>query len=194
MDGRVPAEVARHPGGGFALKIASAMSDRQEFSTQMNRTNLSAISRIGCGKENSRQTDPSTESYGTIRAQAISSLQSMNRYKAALRTDKVSHGSASILECPCPPIGMIDLVGKKWAVCVVSLLGKYGTVRFGPMQRCLSGVSPATLTTTLRSLERVRLVRRVPVQGRSGPVKAYSLTDSGRTLYVSLLPLATWLQ
>ena len=97
------------------------------------------------------------------------------------------------LECPCPPIGLIDVVGKKWAVCVVSLLGRYDTVRFGPIQKCLSGVSPATLTSTLRSLERHRLVHRVPAEGPRGPVQAYSLTPSGRSLYESLRPLATWL-
>jgi DNA-binding HxlR family transcriptional regulator len=89
---------------------------------------------------------------------------------------------------------MIDVVGKKWAVCVVSLLGRYGTVRFGPIQRCLSGVSPATLTSTLRSLERARLVRRVATEGARGPVKAYSLTAGGVELYRTLQPLASWLK
>ena len=97
------------------------------------------------------------------------------------------------LQCPCPPIGLIDVVGKKWAVCVVSLLGKYGAVRFGPIKKCLSGVSPATLTSTLRALERARLIRRVPGEGLRGPVNAYALTPSGATLYQSLLPLASWL-
>ena len=96
--------------------------------------------------------------------------------------------------CPCPPIGLIDIVGKKWAVCVVSLLGQYGTVRFGPIQKCLSGVSPATLTSTLRSLERARLIHRVRAEGPRGPVKAYALTDSGRSLHQSILPLTHWLQ
>lgn len=98
------------------------------------------------------------------------------------------------LECPCPPIGLIDIVGKKWAVCVVSLLGKYGTVRFGPIQQCLSGVSPATLTATLRSLERAKLVRRAPADSPRGPVRAYALTPSGQVLYDRLLPLASWLR
>jgi DNA-binding HxlR family transcriptional regulator len=106
----------------------------------------------------------------------------------------VSQGCEGDLECPCPPIGLIDVVGKKWAVCVVSLLGRYGTLRFGPIQDCLSGVSPATLTTTLRSLERARLIRRVPIEGPRGIVRAYGLTDSGTSLYRSLLPLASWLQ
>ncbi|MGP8110015.1 MAG: winged helix-turn-helix transcriptional regulator [Thermoplasmata archaeon] len=106
----------------------------------------------------------------------------------------MSQGCEGDLECPCPPIGLIDVVGKKWAVCVVSLLGKYGTVRFGPIQKCLSGVSPATLTSTLRSLERAHLIHRVRAEGPRGPVKAYALTEPGTSLYRSLLPLAGWLQ
>ncbi len=98
------------------------------------------------------------------------------------------------LECPCPPIGLIDVVGKKWAVCVVSLLGRYGTVRFGPIQTCLAGVSPATLTTTLRALERARLIHRTEVEGPRGPTRAYALTATGHALYERLLPLADWLR
>jgi DNA-binding HxlR family transcriptional regulator len=106
----------------------------------------------------------------------------------------VSQCAEGDLRCPCPPVGLIDVVGKKWAVCVVSLLGANGTVRFGPIQRCLSGVSPATLTSTLRSLERARLIHRVPAEGPRGPVRAYSLTNSGQSLYRSIQPLAEWLQ
>jgi DNA-binding HxlR family transcriptional regulator len=98
------------------------------------------------------------------------------------------------LECPCPPVGLIDIVGKKWAVCVIALLGRYGTVRFGPIQRCLSGVSPATLTATLRSLETARLVRRPRTDGTRGPVRAYALTPSGEALYRALAPLSAWLR
>jgi len=90
-------------------------------------------------------------------------------------------------------MGLVDVVGKKWAVCVVSLLGKYGSVRFGAIQRCLSGVSPATLTTTLRALERRRLVRRVTVDGRTGPVRAYALTSAGAALHRALEPLVGYL-
>ncbi len=105
----------------------------------------------------------------------------------------MSHGREDGLVCPCPPIGLIDVVGKKWAVCVVSLLGRYGVVRFGPIQRCLSGVSPATLTATLRALERAQLIRRTPAISPRGAVQAYALTRSGRVLYERLQPLADWL-
>jgi DNA-binding HxlR family transcriptional regulator len=98
------------------------------------------------------------------------------------------------LECPCPPAGTIDVVGKKWALCVVTLLGKYGTLRFGPIHRAMPHVSPATLTATLRSLEKSGLILRVPVVGDKRATKAYDLTGPGLELYGALLPLTRWLR
>ncbi len=89
---------------------------------------------------------------------------------------------------------MIDIVGKKWAICVVTFLGRNGALRFAPIQRSLPGVSPATLTSTLRALEREALVRRVRVTKDLRSPHAYELTDAGATLYRSLLPLANWLR
>jgi len=97
-------------------------------------------------------------------------------------------------ECPCPPAGMIDVVGKKWAICVITLLGSNGSLRFGPIQRALPRVSPATLTATLRALEREELIERTPVGSRRFAPSAYALTVRGSALYRSLLPLASWLR
>lgn len=101
---------------------------------------------------------------------------------------------AEKLECPCPPVGVIDVVGKKWAICVVTLLGRNGVLRFGAIQRTLDSVSPATLTMTLRSLERARLVQRKQMRANDATVVAYALTNGGEALYRSLLPLASWLR
>ena len=98
------------------------------------------------------------------------------------------------LECPCPPAGVIDVVGKKWALCVVTLMGRNGELRFGSMQRALPAVSPATLTATLRALERNGLVRRTPISEDGRSTTAYVLTRPGDALYRSLLPLASWLR
>lgn len=98
-----------------------------------------------------------------------------------------------VLECPCPPAGTIDVVGKKWALCVVTLLGRNGTLRFGPIQRALPTVSPATLTSTLRALEKERLVERPRVDGDDRARGAYRLTGQGQALYRALLPLTSWL-
>ena len=97
------------------------------------------------------------------------------------------------LECPCPPQGTINVVGKKWAICVVTLLGRNGALRFGPIQRTLSRVSPATLVSTLRSLEKSGLVEHARTVGAAAPA-TYALTRKGEALYRSLLPLASWLR
>lgn len=86
------------------------------------------------------------------------------------------------------------MVGKKWALCVVTLLGRYGTLRFGPMRRALPQASPATLTSTLRDLERNGLIARVPVVGDRRATTAYDLTPPGNELYRALLPLTRWLR
>jgi DNA-binding HxlR family transcriptional regulator len=99
-----------------------------------------------------------------------------------------------VYQCPCPPVGLIDVVGKKWAMCVVSLLGWNGELRFGPIQRSLPRVSPATLTATLRALEGERLIRRTSSGSVRGSPVSYGLTTRGAELYRNLLPLAGWLR
>jgi DNA-binding HxlR family transcriptional regulator len=98
------------------------------------------------------------------------------------------------LECPCPPAGLVDIVGKKWAICVVTLLGPHGPLRFGRIQRSLPAVSPATLSATLRALEHEQLIRKVRLSRDGASILAYDLTAPGRALYRSLLPLAGWLR
>lgn len=102
--------------------------------------------------------------------------------------------SAEPLDCPCPPAGVVDVVGKKWALCVVTLLGRHGPLRFGAIQRALPAVSPATLTATLRALERERLVRRESTAPRPRSPTTYRLTEPGGALYQSALPLVGWLR
>lgn len=91
-------------------------------------------------------------------------------------------------------MGLVDVVGKKWAVCIVTLLGRHGRLRFGEVQSSLLGVSPATLTSTLRALERESILRRVPYTGDGRTETVYELTGQGMDLQHRLLPLAGWLR
>ena len=101
---------------------------------------------------------------------------------------------AGFLDCPCPPDGLIGVVGKKWAICVVTLLGRNPTLRFGAIQKTLHHVSPATLTSTLRALEKAELVERARIDSNPPSRSSYALTRRGEALYRSLLPLASWLR
>ncbi len=111
----------------------------------------------------------------------------------SLRTG-IASAAEPPLDCPCPPQGLVEVVGKKWALCVVTLLGKHGPLRFGMLQRSLPGVSPATLTSTLRQLSLEGILATVPVQRDRRARGSYGLTPKGLDLYRTLIPFSRWLR
>ncbi|MDJ0931205.1 helix-turn-helix domain-containing protein [Breoghania sp.] len=85
---------------------------------------------------------------------------------------------------------VISLVGDKWSVHIVMLLGK-GCQRFMEIKRAIDGISQKMLTATLRGLERDGYVTRT-VYPTIPPKVKYDLTDLGRDLLVPLRALGTW--
>jgi DNA-binding HxlR family transcriptional regulator len=85
---------------------------------------------------------------------------------------------------------VISLVGDKWSVLVVVLLGQ-GTKRFSEIKRLVDGISQKMLTVALRGLERDGYVRRT-VYPTIPPKVEYELTDLGRDLLVPLRALGSW--
>lgn len=90
----------------------------------------------------------------------------------------------------CPVRNLLDRVGDKWSVLVITLLGE-GPRRFMALKRSIDLVSQRMLTRTLRGLERDGLVERT-VYPTVPPQVEYALTDLGRSLHDALSPLATW--
>lgn len=90
----------------------------------------------------------------------------------------------------CPVREVLDRIGDKWSVLVVTLLGD-GTRRFSELQRAIEGISQRMLTRTLRSLERDGLVNRT-VYPTVPPRVDYELTDLGRTLLEPVAAVAAW--
>jgi DNA-binding HxlR family transcriptional regulator len=85
---------------------------------------------------------------------------------------------------------VISLIGDKWSVHVVMLLGR-GKQRFSEIKRSVDGVSQKMLTTTLRGLERDGYVRRT-VFPTIPPKVEYELTALGEELLVPLGALGAW--
>jgi DNA-binding HxlR family transcriptional regulator len=85
---------------------------------------------------------------------------------------------------------VISLVGDKWSVLVVVLLGQ-GTKRFTEIKTSVEGISQKMLTVTLRGLERDGYVKRT-IYPTIPPKVEYELTDLGRELLVPLRALGTW--
>ncbi len=85
---------------------------------------------------------------------------------------------------------MIDRVGDKWTVMVVSVLAT-GPVRFNAIMRAIHGISHRMLTLTLRGLEQDGLVKRTDYE-TVPPKVEYELTDLGRSLIEPLTGLGLW--
>jgi DNA-binding HxlR family transcriptional regulator len=103
-------------------------------------------------------------------------------------TAQALHGDPYQADCPTRRI--LDRIGDRWTVLVVSVLGD-GDARFSELRRRIEGVSQKMLTQTLRGLERDGLVRRTVYP--EVPVRVeYALTDAGRTLLEPLRALQQW--
>ncbi|MEO6325584.1 MAG: helix-turn-helix domain-containing protein [Thermoanaerobaculia bacterium] len=90
----------------------------------------------------------------------------------------------------CPSRAVLDRIADKWTALVVGALND-GTMRYGELQRRVSGISQKMLTQTLRGLEIDGLVTRV-VYPVVPPMVEYSLTPLGRSLEEPLGAIRGW--
>ncbi len=95
-----------------------------------------------------------------------------------------------VFDPACPTRGLLDRIGDKWTVLVVSALAD-GPLRFGEVKRAIGGAAPKVLTSVLRSLEHDGLVsRRVHT---ASPLRVeYDLTALGRSLLAVVDGLRQW--
>lgn len=93
--------------------------------------------------------------------------------------------------CFCPIKGVIDVISKKWALLIVNSLGNYGKLRFKGLTEELRGISPKTLSDTLKKLQTEGLIRRESFS-EIPPRVEYSLTDDGIEFRKAILPLIKW--
>ena len=93
--------------------------------------------------------------------------------------------------CICPLKGIIDIISKKWALLIINTLGNYGKLRFNKLMETLSGISPKTLSDTLKDLQAEGLIKRESF-AEIPPRVEYSLTKDGTELRKSIIPLLEW--
>ncbi len=93
--------------------------------------------------------------------------------------------------CFCPLKGVIDVISKKWALLIINAIGNYGTLRFNRLMEELRGISPKTLSDTLKELQAEGLIRRESF-AEIPPRVEYSLTKDGIDLRKSIVPLLEW--
>ncbi len=99
--------------------------------------------------------------------------------------------SARVPVCVCCTSGIIDLIGKKWTLCILVTLGNASSLRFNALLDALPGISPRTLSDTLKELLREEIVTRT-VFPEAPPRVEYALTRQGRLLREAVVPLMEW--
>ena len=94
--------------------------------------------------------------------------------------------------CQCPTAGIIDIISKKWTLCVINALSNHGRLRFSDIITELQKISPKTLTKILKDLGNLGLVKREYFK-EIPPRVEYSLTDKGHELRKLAYPLLSWI-
>jgi DNA-binding HxlR family transcriptional regulator len=93
--------------------------------------------------------------------------------------------------CFCPIKGIIDIIGKKWSLLVINALRNQGKLRFNDLMKQLGGISPKTLSDTLKELQVEKLIKREPF-AEIPPRVEYSLSRDGMELGNAIIPLIRW--
>ncbi len=93
--------------------------------------------------------------------------------------------------CLCPLEGIINIIAKKWAILIISIIGHHEKIRFNDIMQRLEGISPRTLSDVLKDLQQANLISRESF-AEIPPRVEYSLTDDGKKLCDAVLPLIRW--
>lgn len=96
-------------------------------------------------------------------------------------------------DCYCPLGGVMELLGRKYAIQVVCVVGALGPVRYGEIETAFGEVSSSTLSTRLGELTDAGLLEREQYDAIPPRVE-YDLTDEGAELQSLLEPLLAWVE
>ena len=83
-------------------------------------------------------------------------------------------------------------MGKRWTFRIILVLRREKTVRYNDLLKLLDGISPSTLSTNLKSLQLLGLIKRKST-GTIPPLKVeYGLTEKGFDFLIASYPLLKW--
>jgi len=93
-------------------------------------------------------------------------------------TSEVEDPRASSIGCPVAKTA--NLISNRWTPLILRDLA-HGSLRFGELQRSLTGISPKTLSERLKRLEEAEVIKRTCF-AEVPPRVEYTLTDKGHAL------------
>lgn len=85
----------------------------------------------------------------------------------------------------------IEVIGGKWKPVILCHLNHHDAIRTNEFRRLIPGISQKMLTSQLRELENVGLIKR-KIYNEVPPRVEYSLTPYGKELEPVLSVLCTW--
>ncbi|MDE1825609.1 MAG: helix-turn-helix transcriptional regulator [Candidatus Micrarchaeota archaeon] len=91
----------------------------------------------------------------------------------------------------CPMNGVINIIGKKWSILIIAVLGNSKKMRFNEIMNELKGITPKTLADTLKQFQSFGIVYKKQFN-ETPPRVEYSLTRDGEKLRNSIVPVVEW--
>ncbi|PBO86008.1 MAG: transcriptional regulator, HxlR family protein [Thaumarchaeota archaeon] len=101
----------------------------------------------------------------------------------------MNHHSNTV--CLCPLDGIIETIGKKWALLLVNEIGNHDSLRYNNLLKELKGISPSTLASMLKELQKEDIIFREAFN-EIPPRVEYTLTKRGKELRIAIIPLLKW--
>lgn len=101
----------------------------------------------------------------------------------------LNHHSNAV--CLCPLDGVIETIGKKWTLLLVNEIGNHGSLRYNDLLEELKGISPSTLASMLKELQKEDIISRESFN-EIPPRVEYTLTKRGNELRIAIIPLLKW--
>lgn len=92
-------------------------------------------------------------------------------------------------KCMCPATGLVQIIGRKYALRLLTVIGEHQSIRFNELRGAMNDMSSSTLTIRLTELERAGLIER-QTYSEIPPRVEYTLTTEGRKLRESLFSLS----
>ena len=91
----------------------------------------------------------------------------------------------------CPVHGVIETIGRKLSLLIVNEVGNNGALRYNDLLFELEGISPSTLASTLKELQKENIISRESFK-EIPPHVEYTLTKRGKELRRAITPLLKW--
>lgn len=91
----------------------------------------------------------------------------------------------------CPATGLVQIIGRKYALRLLTVIGERQKIRFNDLKIAMDDMSSSTLAIRLAELKRAALIERL-TYAETPPRVEYKLTTEGSKLRRSLFALSKY--